>query len=309
MPSPRVFSLPSVLASRGAQITSRPDPVNRKSDIDDKPSYKKQGVDTLLGMWKAYQAHRAEAHSLAAKTRTPRKDGPPEGGAALRLATPASPFSFEPTFAVVECGLPTGSGSTKAWVLAEIVEGSRPRTGSIRVEYYSTEAEDFEGRRVFSRNGLSDSAIPACRFRVLEPGAVKHLDVHGQRVSMNKGASLRDVFVGATMPRTRTDSLILSPSTWRRRTAHSPQDGGTAKRTGTATPPSAKRKGKGGRRTVHSPQEGGTAKRTRTATPPSATEKGKGRRRTVHSPQEGGTAKRTRTATPPPQGKGKGRRR
>jgi len=199
-------------------------------------------------MWKAYQAHRAEAHSLASKPRTPLKDHPGEGAAALRLATPASPFSLEPTFAVVEWELPTGSGSTKAWVLAEIVEQPKPRKGPVRVEYYATDKEDFEGRRVFARNGLSDSAIPPSRYRLIEPGAVKQLDVHGQRVSMDKGVSLRDVYNSSTLPRTKKDTPPLTPSSWRRRTTPPAQVGGTAKRTRTASPPSAKGKGKSKRR-------------------------------------------------------------
>lgn len=199
-------------------------------------------------MWKAYLKHRTEAHSLAAQTQAPPKDVPGKARPALRVATPASPFELDATFAVVESEVPTGTATSKAFVLAEVTQGANRIRGPISVVYYSTEPEEFNGRKVFVRNGISEADITSGRFRFVETGVIKHLDDVGQRVSMDKGTSLRDVYAGSTTSRPRaarnapptsparasaphTTSSRGTPSTGRRPAAHShEQQGGKTKR-------------------------------------------------------------------------------
>lgn len=200
-------------------------------------------------MWKTYITHRTAAHSFAATIQSPQKDGPGKAQAALRLATPASPFALEATFAVVKAEVPTGSTTAQACVLAEVVQGSNRRRGPISVEYYSTEPDEFDGRTVFARNGISEAGIPNGRFRLVEPGVLTNLDEHGQRVSMDKGTSLRDIYGGFTTRRPRASATPATSSSGVRKAAYSPETGGRAakrmKLGATSTPGKGSSKGKG----------------------------------------------------------------
>lgn len=67
-----------------------------------------------VGRFKAYNKHRAAAHSLTPQTPVLQKRGAAEGGAAVRFGQPASPFALEPTFAVVQAEMPADSTATQA---------------------------------------------------------------------------------------------------------------------------------------------------------------------------------------------------
>lgn len=183
-------------------------------------------MDTVLGVWTEYRRRRASAYSSSPRDPRRRTGASDHEGAALRLATPASPFALEPTFVVVEIACTEGSASHTAWVLAEIVEGSERGNGTVEVEFYAMEAQEVEGRTVFSRNGISERSVPATRYRPVTPGFVKHLDDYGQRVSIAKDTSLKDVFTAATTSRTRSAvTPPRRPSSWRRLSMDSPASG------------------------------------------------------------------------------------
>jgi len=87
-------------------------------------------------VWTEYRRRRASAYSSSPRDPRRRTGASDHEGAALRLATPASPFALEPTFVVVEIACTEGSASHTAWVLAEIVEGSERGNGTVEVEFY-----------------------------------------------------------------------------------------------------------------------------------------------------------------------------